>query len=190
MQNFNSPFDTSFVQTFNWASGAADMQKAMEIISSPAEHQGEPCLASSQDYYDVSKTLAAHPDTPGKVLDHLSSCIGCPKVLERVAANASVQPDTLKKLADHESSDVRRAVAESNNLDSDTLKRLLSDEHADVRYTLAENPAVPEKILEQLAADENPYVANRAQRTRKRLSQQSGTTGEINPRPSEVRKAV
>jgi hypothetical protein len=191
MQNFNSSFNTSFVQTFNWTAGDSDIQKAMEIISAPSEHQGEPCVASSEDYYDVSKTLAAHPDTPANVLDHLSNCIGCPKVLERVASNASVHTDTLKKLANNDSIDVRRAVAENSNLDADTLHKLANDQHIDVRYTLAENPAAPLPVLEQLSSDDNPYVANRAEMTRKRVISQGGQApGEIMPRQQGIRKAV
>jgi hypothetical protein len=49
------------------------------------------------------------------------------------------------------------------------LNKLAFDENPDVRYEIAEDANTPFELLRMMTEDENPYVAERAKRTLKRL---------------------
>lgn len=161
------------IRNFNWSTDE-EIRLAGEVINCIAEHSDERCPAGEVEYYRVSALLASNPLTPAAVLDHMSRYLNQPKLLERVAANTNSPSNTLKQLARNKSALVRAAVAEADNLDRETLWLLARDEDLDVRFTLAENYFVPLEILDELAADENPYVAYRAELTKKRLSKAAG----------------
>lgn len=168
MPQHHSQPDISFIRQYNWSVPDEDINKALEIVSCDGKHKHEPCPAAREDYQRVSWALAAHPETPPAVLDHISTHSNHLKLLERIAANCNIGRDTLKRLARHQSSEIRQAVAEHHQLDDETVDLLKRDAHTDVRYSLAENHTVPPEILTELSADENPYVAHRAETTRRR----------------------
>jgi hypothetical protein len=187
MQNNQLPYDTSFVHTYNWRSPDRDITIALQIITGCREE----CPASSESNQDVSSVLAANPETPSAVLNHLAVCCKHIRILETIAGNCSTALETLQRLARHEASEVRRAVAENAKLDDKLLDELLSDSHIDVRYTLAENHSLPVEVLKVLCEDDNPYVASRADRTLKRVLeqlQQRGQSAQLPQRPKIVRK--
>ncbi len=171
MPNNQVPYDTSFAYAYKWTEPEQDLDKALLIltIQIDEQHDGAGCPAGKEDYWQIESLLASNPNTPSPVLDHISQCSQCPKVLERVAENPNVSLDTLNKLAQSEHTEVRSAVAENLNADTETMSRLVHDPHIDVRFSLAENPNLPMDVLEELCTDENPYVAYRAQVTRTKL---------------------
>jgi hypothetical protein len=89
--------------------------------------------------------------------------------LVRIAENPSMPPAILEQLAYHPDSAVREAVADNVNTPLDTLFILVDDDNADVRYAMAENHNLPLEILSMLGKDGNPYVAERAHATMRRL---------------------
>ncbi len=81
---------------------------------------------------------------------------------EMAAKNPKTPQDTLEKLAQHESPDVRGAVSENINTATETLQALATDSDPDVRSKLADNPHTPLKVLEALAGDNDPVVYSNA----------------------------
>jgi CheY-like chemotaxis protein len=110
--------------------------------------------------------IASYPHVPSTILDYFVEQ-GMPhtEVLIRVAENQNATAQTLSRLAEHGSSEVRCAVTDNENTPLGILESLAGDENPDVRYRIAENPHVHESVLKKLCEDENPYVSNRAKRT-------------------------
>jgi hypothetical protein len=183
------PIDTSFIHTYNWQSPETDIDKALDIITSTEAHDSASCPAARGDYSHISYTLAGHPETPAEVLEHLALCTTHPKILERIAANTNAGKQTLKRLAKDGRSEIRQAVAENSKIDREIIELLVRDEHSDVRYALAENSNLPAEVLLVLISDENPYVAHRAERTRKQ-HHRPGTRRDLPPNQQSIRRAV
>ena len=135
-----------------------------EVTAAESERK----LALQEEAARIRWLLAVNPNTPAPVLEHLSRDTHAP-VLERIGENPRAHVTTLIKLSMHSDAGVRAAVAENTNLSLKTVWRLARDEHADVRLRLAESYTVPLAVLRVLSEDENPYVANRAQQTMKRI---------------------
>lgn len=188
MLNNELPVDTSFMHRFNWSQPEHDLKIVIRILQ--GHTHGVVCAAGVQEHIAVHKQLASNPNTPVAVLDHMAQCSTSADVLERIANNPSTSPRTFQRLANHQCSEVRCAVAENCVGDSVTVRRLVKDEHTDVRFRLAENHNVPDEILSELCLDENPYVAHRAQVTRARLAGQSVIAQQFNPRRTSLRNAV
>jgi hypothetical protein len=188
------PYDTSFAYAFQWSEPETDSQTALLILNSQIDelHDGNTCPLGKADYQPIHKLLASNPNTPAQVLDHISQCMPCPKVLERVAGHPNATAETLKRLATHENFEVRSAVAENSSTDMDVLQMLVEDGNPDVRFCLAENPNVPAEILEQLSRDENPYVAYRAQVTMAKSGAAPATIKTITPQAQQknIRRAM
>jgi hypothetical protein len=192
---YNNRADLSFIYSYNWCSPEEDIQKALEIIywnHSGAVDEDRQCPAVHDDYRHVILALAANPQTPATVLEHIANCVDCPRILEKVANNSATGDGTLRRLAEHEHSEVRRAVAENSLLDEGTLNKLVQDVSTDVRYTLAENHLLPVALLIQLSNDENPYVAYRAETTLRRVTELGGhnITGDSSWPQQSSRRAV
>jgi hypothetical protein len=177
--------NTNFINKYNWLD-EEELRLAEALAGCLQEHVSQGCPAESNEYHRVSVLLASNPLTPAQVLDHMSRYLNRTQVLERVAANSNSTVSTLKKLAQHESPHVRSAVAEGHNLDEETVWLLARDEHVDVRYTVAGSYSAPIEVLEELSTDENPYVAQRAQLTRKRMLAANAPVEQL---PSSVEKA-
>lgn len=112
--------------------------------------------------------IAVSPETPGAVLDGLSSS-GSEAFLERIAENPNTWSSTLTKLAAHASARVRMAVADNPNTTAATILQLSNDQSVDIRYAVAENGNREVTILETLTQDENCHVAARSKKTLARL---------------------
>lgn len=189
MQN-NLPYDTSFAYAFNWHEPELDLQKALNLLSLrlDEQHDSANCPVSDREYEQIEVILASNPQTPPQMLDHLSLCVECPRILERVAGNPNAMADTLKRLATSSNTDVRYAVADNIvAADLETIQFLVRDGSTDVRFLLAENPNLPDEILEELAMDENPYVAYRAEMTRSRSNAQ-GQSADIKQMPQQQKE--
>jgi hypothetical protein len=174
------PYDTSFAHAFQWRLDG-DLDKALQLLNAQIDdqHDVQNCLMGNADYESIEYLLASNPSTPAEVLDHISQCVKCPKVLERIAGHPNAHPAILKRLAGSESSDVRTAVAENSNAEIEILRDLMADGNIDVRFCLAENPNVPTEILEELAVDDNPYVAYRAQSTLEKIGRKPAQLREM-----------
>ncbi len=85
-------------------------------------------------------------------------------------ATTSEQLQVLCILALDNEVEVRLSLLDNSNIPTKILAILAEDEHPDVRFAVAEDYRSPQSVLEFLRSDENPYVANRAERTVKRLS--------------------
>lgn len=118
--------------------------------------------------------LAINPNTPAPVLEHLARDSSF-SVVERVAQHPRTHTTTLARLSTHPDVRVRAAVAENFNLTIKTIWRLARDENPDVRLALAESYTVPIAVLRVLSEDSNPYVADRAQRTMRRILSEVST---------------
>lgn len=99
-----------------------------------------------------------------------------PEWVMQAAENALTPVDILAMLAESCNVEVRLAVADNQSTSTDTMMMLAQDESADLRYQLAENHNIDKSVLQLLADDSHPYVANRAQKTLKRLQLQGGAT--------------
>jgi len=190
---YEHPHDISFINQYNWSNSDEDIEKALEIMRCDDMHKHAKCPATRDNYHHVSWALAGHPETPPAVLDHMSTHTNHWKLLERIAANCALGNETLLRLALHPSSEVRQAVAEHHDLDREVIDILKRDDHTDVRYTLAENHTLPPDVLTELTVDDNPYVAHRADMTRRRTLAQYALTGSIKPShqsPSPLKRAL
>jgi len=118
---------------------------------------------------------AGNPHTPMIILERLAR-EGCASVRRRIGENPRTPNRILIALVDDPDPEVRQAIADNPDMPFGILQILADDESADVRYALAENHGVPLEILVKLATDENPYVANRAISTLKRLDTKSLVT--------------
>jgi hypothetical protein len=87
-----------------------------------------------------------------------------------IAEDANTPAHMLEDLALNEDHNVRMAVADNPNTPIDLLMVLARDEHLDIRYALAENHNIDTAVHNLLLDDDNPYVADRARRTLKRLN--------------------
>ena len=114
--------------------------------------------------------LASHPQASSQTLMKLSRH-GWESIVARVAENPNTESEILVKLAAHAHPDVRMALTENPNTPPRVLVMLAADDHVDVRYSLAENHNAPLSVLDLLCNDENPYVADRANKTRDRVRQ-------------------
>jgi hypothetical protein len=167
--------ELSFAYAYQWSEPDQDLTVAMKILTCPAlgsETASCPCAEEQSQSARITGALAANPQTPPMVLDHLVNC-GVPFVLVRIAENPRSSAETLRKLAGNESVSVRTAVAENYDAPVDVHKKLAQDECVDVRFAVAENANLPPDILEVLIRDENPYVAHRAQTTLTRLEEKT-----------------
>jgi hypothetical protein len=194
MPNNQLPYDTSFAYEYQWSKPEADLEIALLILNSQVDelHDGQNCPAGKAEHQPIELRLASNPSTPTQVLDHISQCMQCPKVLERIAGHPNASADTLKRLAGHENQEVRSAVAENSSADIDILRDLMKDGNTDVRFCLAENPNVPAEILQELSSDENPYVAYRAQITLAKTGATPAAVKTITPQaqPKQARRAM
>lgn len=86
-----------------------------------------------------------------------------------LAESPSASADILSELAMSSFPDVREAVADHLLCPISIRLMLADDEHIEVRFALAENHNMPFQVLEKLSQDCNPYVANRAERTMRRV---------------------
>ena len=167
--------ELSFAYSYQWSEPDQDLFVAMKILTCPAigsETSSCPCAQDQSQSTQISSALAANPQTPPMVLDHLVNC-GVPFVLVRIAENPRSGAETLRKLAGNESVSVRAAVAENYDAPADVHRQLAQDECVDVRFAVAENANLPPDILEILIRDDNPYVAHRAQTTLTRLEEKT-----------------
>jgi hypothetical protein len=148
--------------------GFGSMEHGNASSSSPEDGSAALSALRSEEMQKKFKA-AVNPNTPTSILADLAE--NCPSwIQERVAENPSAPHELLTKLAQHCCSAVRTAVADNGSTVIEVLVRLVNDESADVRYAIAENHHMPLLVLEALAEDENPYVAQRAQKTLVRLS--------------------
>ncbi|MBZ0187013.1 MAG: hypothetical protein K8F91_12270, partial [Candidatus Obscuribacterales bacterium] len=79
----------------------------------------------------------------------------------------------------------------------EVLSVLARDEDVDIRFSVAENHNSPPDLLVLLMEDENPYVADRAARTYKRINASNNTfefapkrKGELNRFFNRLRSAT
>jgi len=87
----------------------------------------------------------------------------------RIASDPNTPDVVLRRLAEEGDSAVQALVAENSNTPVDSIWRLAREPNSDIRYSLAENHAIAIEVLNLLADDENPYVAQRANKTLKRV---------------------
>jgi hypothetical protein len=93
----------------------------------------------------------------------------------------SMEPNSLQELsltfkrlrAMHFDRQERFDKGEERNTSVERLLRFIKTEDADFRFELAEDHHIHTDVLDALASDSNPYVADRAQRTLKRLETES-----------------
>lgn len=86
-----------------------------------------------------------------------------------LAESPTASADILTELAMSSFPDVREAVADHQLCPVSIRLMLADDEYIEVRFALAENHNMPFQVLEKLSQDANPYVANRAERTMRRV---------------------
>jgi hypothetical protein len=123
----------------------------------------------------AAKQLASHPGASPETLKKLAGEESS-EVVERVAENKQTPEEVLVELAEHPSAEVRSAVSENANASAEMMHKLAHDEHPDVRFRVAENANAPDQVLEHLTHDENPFVVARAQDTlsdKRSLSEQA-----------------
>lgn len=172
--------ELSFAYSYQWSKPDRDLPAAMKILTCPAlgsNTQFCQCAKEQSRSSRISCALAANPQTPPMVLDHLVNC-GIPFVLVRIAENPRSAAQTLRKLAGNESVSVRTALAENYDAPADVHRSLAHDECVDVRFAVAENANLPPDILEILARDDNPYIAHRAQTTLTRREEKTRKVSE------------
>ena len=66
--------------------------------------------------------------------------------------------ETVKKLANDEELNVRKAIAEREDIPSELVEKLANDEYFDVRYLIAKRKDLPTELIEKLANDEDWQV--------------------------------
>lgn len=103
-----------------------------------------------------------------------------PEWVVKAAEDSTTSSSLLAMLAENCNIDVRMAVADNQNALPETLMILAQDASNDLRYQLAENHNIDRGVLKLLAEDEHPYVAQRAQKTLRRLDE-GAAIGQIVP---------
>ncbi len=88
-----------------------------------------------------------------------------------LAEQTLTSPAVLNALARHSDVDVRIAVAENRMTPIETVMALSRDENLDLRFAIAENHNLNVEILNVLMGDSNPFIAERAKRTIRRLNE-------------------
>jgi len=171
------PYDVSFAYSFRWRS-PDELREALKVLllSNQTERLApqapkpvsENRKAMEEEAARIRWLLAINPNTPPPVLEHLSREQHAP-LLERIAENPRTHGTTLARLASHQDAQVRAAAAENLNLPIKFIWKLSKDECPDVRLRLAESYIVPVAVLKVLCYDENPYVAERANKTLRRI---------------------
>jgi hypothetical protein len=84
----------------------------------------------------------------------------------RVAENPRTPIDVLGLLAKDKNADVRIAVGSNPSTPPYVSYRLAFDEDPNVRFGLADDINTPIELLDKLCDDANPYVSNRAAKTK------------------------
>jgi|SRR5277367_4986347 len=92
-----------------------------------------------------------------------------PRVRARVAENANCPANVLSRLAQDLDAEVRLSVAYNPKVPLILLESLVEDECPDVLYALAEDHNLATSLLNKLSQNDNPYVAQRAKQTLRRL---------------------
>ncbi|MBX9951745.1 MAG: HEAT repeat domain-containing protein [Candidatus Obscuribacterales bacterium] len=87
------------------------------------------------------------------------------RIRRRVAENESTPEWILKRLSADKDPEVRLAAGTNRAAPLDIVLSLIRDPDPTVRHGLAEDPYISMGVLTKLAQDENPYVSCRAQKT-------------------------
>ncbi|MBY0357840.1 MAG: hypothetical protein K2W82_07545 [Candidatus Obscuribacterales bacterium] len=186
--------DLSFILEYNWAS-STHLKEALRItlsayiddsVSKASLTESGSQIINCREYIEAACCLAGSALTSEPILAYLAK-MGDVRVLALVAEHPQSNSEMLTQLAKHINPDVRAAVAANVNCPINVLYDLSRDSEADVRYMLAEDPRLPISILEELSMDENPYVASRASKTMRSLSQGVVVEGHF-PRHDEIQK--
>ncbi|MBZ0186887.1 MAG: hypothetical protein K8F91_11630 [Candidatus Obscuribacterales bacterium] len=112
--------------------------------------------------------LAGRPETDPKTLRRLSRSKSL-KIRQRVAENSSCPNDVLSSLSNDSNSEVKIAVAGNPKTNKLILYILSWCDDSDVRFWIASNTGSPREIISMLTKDENPFVADRAKRTFRKM---------------------
>ena len=123
----------------------------------------EDSIVNTKDYL-----LAGDPTITAQKLARLARSRH-PRVRARVAENTGASEALLVALSADAVAEVRAAVAANPRAPYNLLVYLLGDQSADVRYALAEDYDLAPELLDWLSQDQNPYVAERASKTLKRV---------------------
>lgn len=153
------------------AAAAGKTQTSMQDDLANAEKRS----VVNEEVSKIRWLLAINPNTPAPILEHLAKDPHT-GLLERIAEHPRTHVTTLLRLSNHEDAQVRAACVENNNLSIKTIWRLARDHSADVRLRMAESYTVPLAVLRVLSEDENPYVANRAAKTIRKMIEQVKTS--------------
>lgn len=112
----------------------------------------------------IKYLLAGNSTRSARVLYRLAKH-NSTKIRRRVAENFACPTDLLSFLSRDKQPEVRIAVALNKKSNFETCKLLSEDFDPDVRFMMASASYTVQSVLEKLSKDENPYVSARAQRT-------------------------
>ncbi len=149
------------------------MKVKIEVL---AENAGEAQIAEAELEHILSLVASNH-DAPSDILNVMSKASST-SVLMEVAVNPNTDIETLEKLIEDESPEVRASVAQHPNAIT-FMWKLATDPSPLVRYCLAMNPNFPEHVYQALAKDENYRVSRRAKRTLANLKKDDTLMGSI-----------
>ncbi len=107
---------------------------------------------------------AGQTPTSHEILDALSLHESS-RIRRRVAENESTPEWILKRLSADKDPEVRLAAGTNRAAPLELVLSLVKDPDPTVRHGLAEDPYISMGVLTKLAQDENPYVRYRAQKT-------------------------
>ncbi len=119
---------------------------------------------------------ASNPHAPAEVLELLANSQSG-EVRRRVAENASTPAVVLDTLM-HDTVNVRAALA-SNPKAIERVWSLATDKNPTVRLNLAMNPNLPDHVYQFLAKDLDRNVARTARRTMRKLRQEDSPVASI-----------
>ena len=101
----------------------------------------------------VRQRLAYSKTTPLAMLEKWCTEDRSASVLEFLASNRRLRPDSLAIVGRHSNDDVRTSVAGNPNASAETLRLLCADKVEGVRAAAAANPGTPADALDMLARD-------------------------------------
>ena len=143
------------------------------IAALPSASSDPSQRSDADDYSKNMPALETAPDDSPKSVPADWTCYSAGAYTTDWVARAAEDPaaptDILSMLAESCNVEVRMAVADNPSALPETVMMLAQDASDDLRYQLAENHNIPRKVLNLLADDSHPFVAQRAQKTIRRL---------------------